>query len=143
MFDDLHFNMESVCEVYRAIFFSFGLFASCHSMSQIKTPVTIVSRNCSPVPKMNIGDTLKVELPANPGTGYIWELMNDSLSLKGVRMLTKLPETKGSENDNAPAPVNFRFVITNKTDQRLKFKYWRYWENKIARTCELNIVVDR
>jgi inhibitor of cysteine peptidase len=78
------------------------------------------------------GDILEITLPANPSTGYIWEV--EGLDEQFLKMEGE-PETKSGENTNlvgAPVTQTFHFKALAPGQATLTMAYRRPWEKGIA-----------
>ncbi len=104
----------------------------------IPTIMTVRAQNSGCVVSLKTGDTLIVELDANPSTGYSWTETH-----KGDPVL-KLQKTEHRKNPAGPAVGaagtdvwTFAGVGTGK--QRLSFQYRRPWEKDAPRRRRFGI----
>ena len=86
------------------------------------------------------GDTLILDLEANPTTGFTWEL--DALD-EGVLHLTGEPAyLSDSDLPGSPGTMTFTFEATGAGDTELQIVYHRPWEDESPiQTFSLSITV--
>ena len=88
------------------------------------------------------GQRLVVTLPANPSTGFTWEVT----ALPGHVAIEGTPAFASGANETSPALVGatgemtFTFLVTDATNGTLELAYRRPWEKKpAARTYRLTV----
>lgn len=90
------------------------------------------------------GDTLVLSLPANPGTGYTWEIQPplDAEVLKPEGEPRSVQQDSGKTG--APVSLVFRFTAGKTGEATLKLIYHRVWETNTppANTYEVTVKVQ-
>lgn len=80
--------------------------------------------------EMKVGNTILVELPGNPSTGYSWEVISIDKSV-----IQKTGDVKFMTNSNvigSPGKVALRFKVVGAGKATLKLGYMRVWEKSVA-----------
>ena len=102
---------------------------------------TGVGADNTTVPLMK-GQRLVVTLPANPSTGFTWEVA----ALPGHVAIEGTPTFASGASETSPALVGatgemtFTFLVTDATNGALELAYRRPWEKKpAARTYRLTV----
>jgi inhibitor of cysteine peptidase len=92
---------------------------------------------------LKVGDTLSVQLPGNPSTGYSWEPANADLK---ILTLVGEPEfiAQNPGETGSGGTVTLRFKATGAGQEPLKLVYHRSWEKDVAplKTFEVSVVVQ-
>ncbi|MFA5339445.1 MAG: protease inhibitor I42 family protein [Candidatus Omnitrophota bacterium] len=103
----------------------------------------IIEKDNGKLVELTAGNTLIVELPGNPTTGYTWEIVSVNTSvLKQVESAVKF---KSDTNlIGAPGKVTLRFKAAGPGKTMLKLAYHRSWEKKIAplKIFQVDVVVN-
>ena len=90
---------------------------------------------------LNVGDTLRVILPANPSTGYGWQVAeNNSAMLQGSAS-KNLPAAQSRRG--VPGKQSFTFTTVAPGKERLLLNYRRPWEKdvKLARSYAVEVTI--
>ncbi|HEU0013982.1 MAG TPA: protease inhibitor I42 family protein, partial [Longimicrobium sp.] len=88
------------------------------------------------------GDTLKVELPSNPSTGYEWVIERLDTAVIALRRATFTPnEAARAGNDGAGGTATWRFAARSPGSTRLLMRYQRPWERLPADSFALSLTV--
>ncbi|MDD5311095.1 MAG: protease inhibitor I42 family protein [Candidatus Omnitrophica bacterium] len=103
----------------------------------------LIEKDNGKLVELTTGNTLIVELPGNPTTGYMWEIVSVNTSvLKQVESATKFKaDTKLT---GSPGKVTLRFKAAGPGKTMLKLVCHRSWEKKIAplKTFQVDVVVN-
>ena len=117
------------------------LFSGC-AVDRSRESKKIIEKDNGKLVELTVGNTLIVELPGNPSTGYMWETGSVNTSvLKQVESTTKF---KSNTNlIGAPGKITLRFKATGPGKTTLKLVYHRSWEKNVAplKTYQADVVV--
>jgi inhibitor of cysteine peptidase len=94
--------------------------------SQTKPTITLTEKDTGATLQMRVGQTLLIQLPANPTTGYTWTV-NGS-----VAPLTKSGKTNYAANSSAMGAggtQSLTFYAENTGTATITLDYRRPWEN--------------
>jgi inhibitor of cysteine peptidase len=100
----------------------------------------LIEKDSGKLIEMRIGNSILVELPGNPTTGYTWEVSSiDPL------ILHKSGDSKFSTNSNvigSPGKMTLRFKVVGEGKTALVLAYRRSWEKNIApiKTFSVNVI---
>jgi predicted secreted protein len=91
--------------------------------------------------RVGLGDRIEVNLPGTAGTGYAWELAEESAP--GVVELLGEPEFIPDDPDlcGSSGVYRFRFAARRTGNTRLGFVFKRPWEDPIEDRYEIVIAV--
>lgn len=76
---------------------------------------------------LSVGDTLRIILPANPSTGYAWQLAADGSALQAGEVKMTPPE---SSKPGAPSRQSMAFKAKTDGPEKLTLTYARPWEKQ-------------
>jgi len=108
------------------------------------TVLTIGEEEAGKTVTLAAGDQLVVSLPANPGTGYSWEMQ----PAPDENILTLVDEPQFSAQDTnrvgAPGLLRFTFDARNPGETTLTLVYHRGWETGVPplETYAVKVVVE-
>lgn len=90
---------------------------------------------------LNVGDTLKVVLPANPSTGYGWQVHLTGTALESRGMATTAAEKRVP---GAESRQTFDFRGAASGEEQITLNYLRPWEKNVApaKTFVLDVSVS-
>ena len=112
------------------------------AVDRSKESKKIIEKDNGKLVELTVGNTLIVELPGNPSTGYMWEVGSVNTSvLKQVESTTKF---KSETNlTGSPGKVTLRFKASGAGKTALKLVYHRPWEKGVApvKTYQADVVV--
>lgn len=120
----------------KALALSFGLIlgftlVGCSSMSPTvdgKTHVYSLKQQCPALLEMSVGQTLKLTLPENPTTGYIWQVAEPQNILKVEEIYRQ------DQGESQPPMVGmsgqkqFIFTALQPGEEWIHVKHGRSWE---------------
>ena len=89
----------------------------------------IIEKDSGKTIEMRVGSSILVDLPGNPTTGYMWEVLPLDRSI-----LQKIGDHKFSTNSNvigAPGKVSMRFRVVGAGRTQLSLVYRRSWERGV------------
>ena len=125
-----------------ALILAAALLLSGCAADRSKESKKIIEKDNGKLVELTVGNTLIVELPGNPSTGYMWETGSVNTSvLKQVENDTKF---KSDTNlVGAPGKITLRFKAAGPGKTTLKLVYHRSWEKKVApiKTYQADVVV--
>jgi inhibitor of cysteine peptidase len=133
--------MRVLVPVFIAVFAAV-LFTGCSrecSMGSKK----VIEKDSGKTVELRIGNTLVVDLPGNPSTGYSWETVSvDGSILQSSGNDAFVPD---SNMIGAPGKVSLRFKAMAAGKTALKLAYRRVWEKEVPplKTFELNVEVAK
>lgn len=131
-------NLKRSCALILIVAFFLSGCAVDRSMESKK----IIEKDNGKLVDLTAGNTLIIELPGNPTTGYMWETVSVNTSvLKQVESATKF---KSDTNlIGAPGKVTLRFKAAGPGKTTLKLVYRRSWEKKVEplKTYQVDVVV--
>ncbi len=117
------------------------LFSGC-AADRSKESKKIIEKDNGKLVELTVGNTLIVELPGNPTTGYMWETgsVNASVLKQDEGAAKFKPDTTLT---GAPGKVILRFKATGPGKTTLKLVYRRSWEKGVApvKTYQADVVV--
>ena len=88
------------------------------------------------------GDQLVITLPANPSTGFTWQVYRQPSSEHLVLTRSEFNETPGSRNMvGVPGTYSFFYTITGAGKEGISLIYCRTWEDR-APSGRFEILVD-
>ena len=103
-------------------------------------PQVLTAADSGKTLEVSSGDTLSIQLPENPTTGYRWAIQtSDDLSLK----LQSSEFSSQSAGVGAGGQRHFTFQATSSGTAHLQLKEWRQWEGdrSILNRFELTVQV--
>ncbi|MDD4879871.1 MAG: protease inhibitor I42 family protein [Candidatus Omnitrophica bacterium] len=119
------------------------LFSGC-AVDRSMESKKIIEKDNGKLVELTVGNTLIVELPGNPSTGYMWQIVSvDTSVLKQVESATKFKaDTK--KLIGSPGKVTMLFKAAGQGKTMLKLAYHRSWEKKIAplKTYQVDVIVN-
>lgn len=133
--------MRVLVPVFIAVFAAV-LFTGCSrecSMGSKK----VIEKDSGKTVELRIGNTLVVDLPGNPSTGYSWETVSvDGSILQSSGNDAFVPD---SNMIGAPGKVSLRFKAMAAGKTALKLAYRRVWEKEVPplKAFELNVEVAK
>ncbi|MFA5148808.1 MAG: protease inhibitor I42 family protein [Candidatus Omnitrophota bacterium] len=100
----------------------------------------LIERDSGKTIEMRTGNSILIELPGNPTTGYTWEVSSVDPSI-----LHKLGDFKFSTNSNvigSPGKMALRFRVVGEGRTTLALAYRRSWEKNVApeKTFSVNVI---
>ncbi|MFA5335156.1 MAG: protease inhibitor I42 family protein [Candidatus Omnitrophota bacterium] len=100
----------------------------------------LIERDSGKTIEMRTGNSILIELPGNPTTGYTWEVSSVDPSI-----LHKLGDFKFSTNSNvigSPGKMALRFRVVGEGRMTLALAYRRSWEKNVApiKTFSVNVI---
>ena len=102
----------------------------------------IIEKDNGNLVELTVGNTLVVELPGNPTTGYMWEVgsVNASVLKQAENAATFKSDT---DLTGSPGKVALHFKAAGPGKTTLKLVYRRSWEKNVApiKTYQADVVV--
>ncbi len=91
--------------------------------------------------QLNVGDTLRLMLPANPSTGYGWQVGDNDGTILQASSPRNVPATH--PKPGAPGKQSLTFIAKAAGNDRLLLNYSRPWEKNTrpARTYTVEVTV--
>jgi inhibitor of cysteine peptidase len=133
--------MVSIRRGFALILAAAFLFSGC-AVDRSKESKKIIEKDDGKLVELTVGNTLIVELPGNPSTGYMWEVGSVNTSvLKPVESATKF---KSDTNlMGSPGKITLRFKAAGAGKTALKLVYRRSWEKNVApiKAYQANVTV--
>ncbi|MFN7172661.1 MAG: protease inhibitor I42 family protein, partial [Fimbriimonadaceae bacterium] len=143
--------------IHRLLLLATVAFATAVSFSQGRTVTVTMDQNQSQV-NLSIGDQLVLDLPANPSTGYSWQVVSNNPALLQPMPGTTRPAQErrdnlvgqvvgailGSENPGAVGEgtiQSVRFRAVGSGGEALTLKYQRPWEGMASNAASFTILV--
>jgi len=86
-------------------------------------------KDCTLNEKINVGDTVIIQLIQYPGRGLSWELKSLPNKKNEILFVNKSLSDDQESMDDGSQKVYFKFLIKGTTDFKLEFEYRRPWES--------------
>ncbi len=86
-----------------------------------------------------VGDSLLIELPENPTTGYRWT--QEAGSPPAVHLCGSSFDRDTSGAFGAPGIRSFRYEILDRGEGPMRFRCWQEWEDEASITETFSVVV--
>lgn len=132
-----------------------GLMAACaaaptpppSSSAPADSTPAATSTASAPVPRqrqLEVGQSLDLELPGNPSTGYSWDVLADGAPV--LRRESPPPAAASGSTEppmvGVPSPSRFRFVGAQRGRTQLHLVYRRSWERDVPPAEEIRLDVE-
>ena len=106
------------------------LLAGCGA-DRSKESKKIIEKDNGKLVELTVGNTLIIELPGNPTTGYTWEV--GSVNVSVLKQAGNTAKFKADTDlTGSPGKVTLRFKAVGPGKTTLKLIYRRPWEKDIA-----------
>lgn len=104
------------------------VFGACSKSARLPQTITVSqeSDESSKSVSLVIGDTLVVEMPGNPTTGYTWKLASDKYTV--LESAAEPRFTPGGSAAGAPGKFTFVYRTVHIGEETLEFVYHRPFE---------------